>query len=334
MRVLVPTAGRRNILLDAIRSCPQVTRLVTTEIDFTAPGVTAADVCYRAPRTELPEFLDCMESICRRERITHILPLSDLDLIRFAGCGDRFGALGTAVLSVPEAAVHLCMDKWATHRFLMDIGIPVPETVRFDTVSEDGSGVSYPVCLKPRSAGMKSSKWYYFARLGGPEDLLRERVRLIGREAEYLVQEHLEGRRELNIDFYAQGGELKRLVALHRHGWGAGGGITRGTTIPCPPQVRDMAEKIIRALSYDGPGNFQVWEDAAGKYAVTEINPRFSNSSALVCIPAGENFFGLLFDSLAGRDVPSRFDAYKMLTVTCAYVPKVVSEDVLEDPFA
>ncbi|NJB69191.1 biotin carboxylase [Desulfobaculum xiamenense] len=334
MRVLVPTAGRRNILLDAVRRCPQVTRLVTTEVDFTAPGVVSADVCYRVPRSADPAYIAALERIIRRERISHVLPLADLDLVGLAGCRERFAALGAALVAVPDATIDLCMDKWASHTMLEGLGVPVPHTVRLDELPPDGHGATYPACLKPRHAGMKNSPWYFFARLAGPQDLAAQRTRCAGREGDYLVQEHLEGRMEINVDFFARAGSLRRLVTLHRRGFGAGGGITRGTTIPCDPRIKTMTETIVSALHYDGPGNFQVWRDDAGGLAVTEINPRFSNSSALVCIPAGENYFELLFRMLGGEDVPPRFDAYELLTVTCAYAPVVVREDALVDPFA
>lgn len=334
MRVLVPTAGRRNILLDAIRQCPQVTRLVTTEIDYTAPGVIAADVCYRVPPSGAPTYLDAVESICRREGITHILPLADLDLERFAAQRERFGALGASVVCAPQDTVNLCMDKWRTHSFLRELDIPLPWTAPLPDAAADPERVPFPVCLKPGHAGMKNSPDYFFQRLETPAELATWRERLGDRAPRYLVQEHLEARRELNVDFFAIRGSVRRVVVLHRHGWGAGGGITRGTTVPCPPEVASMTQRLVAALNYDGPGNFQVWTDDSGGYAVTEINPRFSNSSALVGIPAGENFFRHLFDVLAGGDVPPRTNGYAMLTVTCAYAPRVVSDEALVDPFA
>jgi carbamoyl-phosphate synthase large subunit len=327
MRILIPTAGNRSLLLSAFREQPGVERVVTTEIDGLAPGGFYADRCYRVPRSSDATYLACLEDICRRESIELLAPLADLDLARFGEERERFEQIGVQVLAAPNETIALAMDKWRTYRLFHDLRIPTPRTTVLGDALKQAERVQFPIYLKPRSAAMKNSPRYFFTLIHDKPELDDYARRLAGQHTDYLLQESLLSGREINVDFFVQDGELKRLVTLYRLKAGDGGGIIRGRTIPCQPLIRDSVERLVAGLRFFGPANIQAFEMPDGRLLFTEINPRFSNSSALVVRPAGVDFFALTLSMIRGDAIAPVFDNYRMLAVTTAYQALVAEHD-------
>jgi carbamoyl-phosphate synthase large subunit len=325
MRILIPTAGNRSVLINAFRCQPEIEAVVTTEIDDLAPGIFAADRAYRVPRSDTPEFLGVLQAICRAERITHLFPLADLDLVRFASERARFATVGTEIWAADESTVALAGDKWRTWELFHRLEIPTPATATLgERLSGRPADLRFPLYLKPRFMAMKNSPAYFFRVIRDEAELHYWADSLAGRHQDYLVQEDLSSGREINIDFFVQEHELKRLVTLYRLKAGDGGGIIRGRTISADPRLRLMAERLAGALDFRGAANFQAYAMPDGRMLATEINPRFSNSSALVTRPAGVDFFALTVGMIRGERLNPEFDNYRLLAVTSRYEPVVV----------
>ncbi|CAN1209704.1 ATP-grasp domain-containing protein [Tumidithrix helvetica PCC 7403] len=326
MKILIPTAGNRSLLISAFREQKQVEEVITTEIDELAPGNYSAHRSYHVPRSTDPRFLEVLENICQDENIKLLVPLADLDLVRFTQERERFAKLGVKVLAVPERTLNLSMDKLQTFYLFRQLGIPTPHTMTLAEAQQGLNLVKYPVYLKPRYAGMKNSPRYFFKLLDDVEDLEYYCRKLKGQEEDYLLQDPLMQGREINVDFFVQDGELKRLVPLYRLKAGDGGGIIRGKTIPCDRRIREYVEKLVSELEFYGATNIQLFAFEDGSLLVTEINPRFSNSSALVVRPAGVDFFDLTLKMLQNETISPEFDNYRMIAVTSCYQPILVDK--------
>ena len=74
MRILIPTAGNRSLLISAFKNLSEVEKVVTTEIDEFAPGNFAAHKSYKVPRSLDPEYMDAIEALCIKEEIQIIFP--------------------------------------------------------------------------------------------------------------------------------------------------------------------------------------------------------------------------------------------------------------------
>jgi carbamoyl-phosphate synthase large subunit len=327
MRVLIPTAGNRSLLISAFREQDEVTRVITTEIDELAPGVYYADKCYWVPRSDDPSYPEALEAICRKEKIDLIVPIADLDLIRLVGERERFAEVGAKMWAAPQETVDLAMDKLATVELFCRLGIPTPKTTTLEQASQRKDSLEFPIYLKPRHAGMKNSPRYLFSLLEDTQDLEYFGRKLKSGAGDYLLQEPLLNGQEINADFFVQDKELKRLVTAYRLKAGDGGGIIRGRTIPCDPQIRVFVEKLVSQIEFHGAAQLQVFKLETGDYKAIEINARFSNSSVLCARPAGVDFFALTIDMLRGQEIVPGFDNYEMLAVTSAYKPILVKDD-------
>jgi len=313
MRVLLPTAGNRSIILDIWRKTSNVEKVITTEIDPLAPGILCADKCYQVSRSDSAEFANEVNAICRMESIDLIVPLADLDLLVFSKERERFLGSSIDILIAGREAIDLSVDKLKTYEFFKGLGVPTPLTVLLRDGIENTGGIRYPQYLKPRYVSMKNSSKYMFAFIKDRYDLEYYGRKLDGEHDFYLLQEYLGYGKEINVDFFVQDNELKRVVTLYRLKAGQGGGITRGQTIPCHPEIKKFVENIVDHINFFGPANIQVYDLGDEKFKVTEINPRFSNSAALCVHAAGVDYFDLAVKMLNGEIIDPEFDNYRMI---------------------
>ncbi|MBI4776565.1 MAG: ATP-grasp domain-containing protein [Deltaproteobacteria bacterium] len=330
MRLLLPTAGNRSIILDIWRKTSNVEKVITTEIDPLAPGILCADKCYQVSRSDSAEFADEVNAICRMESIDLIVPMADLDLIFFSRERERFLGSGTDILVAGKKAIDISVDKLKTFEFFESLGIPTPSTILLRDGLENIGSIHYPQYLKPRYVSMKNSSRYLFALIENSYDLEYYGRKLNAEHDSYLLQEYLGFGKEINVDFFVQDTELKRIVTLYRLKAGQGGGITRGQTIPCHPRIMGFVENILDYMGFFGPANIQVYDLGNGSFKVTEINPRFSNSAALCVHAAGVDYFDLTVRMLNGERIVPEFDNYKMIYATTGLHRLVVEKPEFE----
>jgi carbamoyl-phosphate synthase large subunit len=76
---------------------------------------------------------------------------------------------------------------------------------------------------------------------------------------------------------------------------------TKGRTFHCQPLVSQVA-RLLNILGLVGPANIQGFHTAAGEFAFTEVNPRFSGGLPL-SLAAGADFVGEYLRGLEGLPV-------------------------------
>jgi len=119
INLLFTSVGRRVELMNAFREAYARLglrgRLVATDIDPLAPALQNVDRAY-------------LVQICEQEDIRLIFPLIDPDIPLLARHAEDFRSVGAqAVVGSPDAA-DLTRDKWKTHAFLDELGVPAPRT--------------------------------------------------------------------------------------------------------------------------------------------------------------------------------------------------------------
>jgi len=292
LNVLI-TAGSRRVPL--VRAFQQAVARVTpggivavTDVNELSPSVYIADRAYQVPLSTEPNYLDEIESVCRREEIGLVVPTIDDELTMFAEAAGRFQAQDIRVLVSPAETTATCNDKFETCRTLRAAGVPAVETW---LPGELDASTPFPLFIKPR-----------VGRGGVGAFAVRDR-----RELEFfltyvgnpVIQPFLDGP-EFTIDMLCDFDGRPLSIVPRERVLIRAGVVDRGRTI-ASPELIDIGRQCARALPFAGPVNIQC-RMCGGRPVVFEINPRFSGGIPLT-IAAGADFPRMILDLTLGRRV-------------------------------
>src|SRR6185312_11927505 len=178
--VLISSAGRRVGLLQCFReSLPAGTRVSAIDCSSTAPAAQFVDNVWLVPRCSSPDFSDAVLNICKREKISLVIPTIDPELPIYAADATRFRRAGVVVcISSPEA-VQIGADKILTNTWLSQKGFPAVRQSVPDDVLNHTDSWTLPLIAKPRrgsaSIGVRIvSKWSDLETLAGQPDYVVE----------------------------------------------------------------------------------------------------------------------------------------------------------------
>ncbi len=255
-----------------------------------------ADAVYLEPLT-----LDSVAAIVARERPDALLPTlggqTGLNLaveLHEAGVLDRYGV---ELLGTPIDAIRLAEDRERFKTKMLEIGEPVPES-RIVTQIEDGMAFAsergYPLVVRPA---------YTLAGTGGglayDDAQLRETLRA-GLEASLIGQVLLEtsllGWKEIEYEILRDAAD-SCIVVCNMENFDPVGVHTGDSIVVAPSQtlsdvdyhmLRSASLNVIRALGVQGGCNIQfALHPDRSEYAIIEVNPRLSRSSALASKATG-----------------------------------------------
>ena len=312
MNILFTCAGRRTYLLKYFREQVKGDGLiVATDMQLSAPALTAADVKKQVPSVYDPQYIDITLDICKQYDIKGVLCLNDLELPILAANKERFEKIGvTVIVSSPEV-IDICFDKYKTAQFVASLGINAPQTyVRLeDAVNAIQSGsLNFPVVLKPRW-GSGSIGIEYVDNLEDLkaiyEQLLSKVKKTILATAsvgnEYvMIQEKLSGQ-EYGLDVMNDLKGRNVAVAVKRK-LAMRAGETDKAVTEDNPIVYSIGKKIGENLHHVGNLDVDVMQRANGEYCVLELNPRFGGGYPF-SYEAGVNMPKAIIEWLKGNEV-------------------------------
>ncbi len=272
VNTLFTSVGRRVELLRAFRRAYQALglggRIVAVDIDPLAPALNEADRPCVVPTLDSPGYVPTLINLCQEEKIDLVFPLIDPDIPVLAAQAPRIEATGARVAVVSPQASALTTDKWLTHAFLEDLGLPGPRSWLPQDL--DLQRAPYPLFIKPRrgSAGRNAFQ------VNDPQELSA----LLGLVPEPIIQERLPGP-EITSDVICDlEGEVLAVVSRQRLEvrWGE---VAKGKTV-FDPAIIEGCLAIARALPAKGPITVQCMIKA-GRPRFTEINARFGGGAPL-----------------------------------------------------
>ena len=255
-----------------------------------------ADIIYVEPLT-----VDVLSRVIERERPDGLLPTlggqTGLNLaVELADQGilDRFGV---RLLGTPLETIKRAEDRELFKKMLLEIGEPIPESIIAHTVAEArdfAREIGYPLIIRPA---------YTLGGTGGgvagnQEEL--DRVVQGGLEAspihQVLVERSLIGWKEIEYEVMRDAAD-NCITICNMENIDPMGVHTGDSIVVAPSQtlsdkeyqmLRSASLKIIRALGIQGGCNIQFGLDPRSmEYAVIEVNPRVSRSSALASKATG-----------------------------------------------
>lgn len=274
--ILISSVGQRSQLIRCIRDSLRTLNLsgfvLGADCSEMAPAAYLADQFFPVPRCSDLEFLPTLFEICKKNRVTLLIPTIDTELGFYAAHREDFAAIGTTVaISSPET-VEICADKVATHDWLMKNGFPTLRQTIPESILSHRQNWSYPLIAKPRRGS---------ASIGVVKVASREMLSALSRErSDLIVQECAIGSEYTVNVLVNRRGRCVCAVPHHRLEVRAGE-VSKGTTFKHQGMI-ELATQIAELLpgAY-GPLNIQCFLGPTGTLQVTEINARFGGGYPL-----------------------------------------------------
>src|SRR5579862_3639533 len=255
-----------------------------------------ADAVYLEPLT-----VRSVEQIIAREKVDALLPtLGGQTGLNLAVELDEAGVLtkyGVELLGTPVDTIKLAEDRERFKEKMLEIGEPVAESVIVNEVEQGidfAARVGYPLVVRPA---------YTLGGTGGGvvynEEELRERLDA-GLNASLIHQALLEtsllGWKEIEYEVLRDGAD-NCIIVCNMENIDPVGVHTGDSIVVAPSQtltdieyqmLRSASLNVIRALDVQGGCNIQfALHPTSNEYAIIEVNPRVSRSSALASKATG-----------------------------------------------
>jgi carbamoyl-phosphate synthase large subunit len=260
-------------IVKALRAGPTPVRIVAACISSLSAGLYAGDVALLSPRADAEGFVDWVADTCLREEVDGVFSGVEPVLLALA---PHAGALrertGAVVVTSPPAVLAIGQDKLLTARWLEERGLPYGHAADgSDRGAVDAllARSGFPVVVKPRAG--KGAQGVIVA-----ED---ERSLAAALGEGMVVQQYLGCEHD---EFTAGGfcdadGTVRGTIVMQRT-------LVSGTTVSARvgafPEVREVAEAVVRALAPTGPCNVQM-RVHDGIPTPFELNIRFSGTTPI-----------------------------------------------------
>lgn len=312
MNILFTCAGRRTYLLEYFRkNLSEGDLVVATDMQLSAPALTAADVKIQVPPVYAPNYIDVTLDICRKNRINALICLNDLELPILAENKNRFEEIGVMVIVSSPTVIDTCFDKYKTAQWVESIGLKAPKSfLSLESVKEAlaTGDVSFPLFMKPRwgsgSIGLESiddyedlDSYYYLLMKKIKKSILA--TASVGNEY-IMIQEKLTGD-EFGLDVMNDLCGNNVAVSVKQKLAMRAGETDKAITVDIPI-VHEMGSIIGRNLRHIGNLDVDIMQRANGDYCVLELNPRFGGGFPF-SYEAGVNFPKAIIDWLNGKEV-------------------------------
>lgn len=286
-------------------------KIVATDMQLSAPALTAADIKIQVPAVYDPKYIDITLGICEEHKIDALLCLNDLELPILAENKAKFEELGVTVIVSDPEVIDICFDKYKTAQWVESIGLNAPKTyVRLaDAKAALAKGeIAFPLFMKPRwgsgsiglesIADMEELDIYY--------NLLMKKIKKtilatasVGDEY-IMIQEKLGGK-EFGLDVMNDLMGNNVAVSVKQKLAMRAGETDKATTVDLP-EVREMGATIGRNLKHIGNLDIDIMQRANGDYCVLELNPRFGGGYPF-SYEAGVNMPKAIISWLKGEKV-------------------------------
>lgn len=333
LNILFTCAGRRTYLLKYFKEQLGDSGLVVaTDMQLTAPALTAADIKEQVPAVYADNYIDRTLDICRCHGIKALICLNDLELPILAANRQRFEEIGVKlIVSAPEV-IDICFDKYRTAKYVESLGLGTPTT--FVSLDEAKAALregilTFPLVLKPRwgSGSIGIEFVNSLEELDEVYAMLLKKVKktilaTASKGDEYiLIQQKIDGQ-EYGMDVMNDLEGNHRAVSVKKKLAMRAGETDKAQTVD-NAEIRAFGQTLGKNLHHIGNLDVDVFEKD-GKYYILELNPRFGGGFPF-SYEAGVNFPGAIIEWLKGNeiDVTMLQPRYGETYAKCDYLVKV-----------
>lgn len=213
INLLITTVGRRSYIVNYFKQIKIRGVNLAIHACNNNPFITSknyVDYFVISPDILSDEYIPFLMNYCTVNRITAILSLFDIDIVRISKFKKQFEEIGVTLLLSDFNVVNICHDKYATHEFLIKNKMNSPMTFLTKKSLLDAmchNNLNFPIVIKPRWGF--GSKAIYIANNENELNFYSELVKNVSSpfqfneksesESNVLFQEFLIGQ-EYNID--------------------------------------------------------------------------------------------------------------------------------------
>lgn len=301
INILFTSAGRRVELIQQFIRAKEKKgisgKIVCADMSELAPALYFADSAYIVPPVRDKNYINVLQDICKKERISLIIPTIDTELELLASNLDSFRSIGTDILISSIDTVKIANNKMETFKFFKSIGVKTPNSYDRNTTFCG----SFPCFIKP-IAGSASINTFKVRN----EEELEFFKNYIG---DYIIQDLIVGD-EYTIDVFCNF-EGEPIYITPRVRIATRAGEVSKTEIRNDPLLIKQAMKIIDTLKPKGPLTIQAIKNKEDEeYYFIEINARFGGGAPLSMM-AGADSAEAVYDILVGKKVEYKPGAAK-----------------------
>lgn len=311
MNILFTCAGRRTYLLKYFKEqLGSDGIIVATDMQLSAPALTAADVKIQVPAVYADDYVERTLDICKQHNIKAVICLNDLELPILAENKHRFEAIGATPIVSSKEVIDICFDKYRTAQYIESIGLKSPKTFvnyKFAVDALKSGELSFPLVLKPRwgSGSIGIEFVNDFEELADVYASLLKKIKktilaTASQGNEYiLIQEKIEGQ-EYGMDVMNDLNGNNRGVSVKKKLAMRAGETDKAQTVD-NSVIREIGRTLGDNLKHIGNLDVDVFEKD-GNYYVLELNPRFGGGFPF-SYEAGVNMPKAIIEWINGNEI-------------------------------
>lgn len=302
--ILILSCGTRNRIVEYFKKAlAGKGQVIATDCSQLAPALYDADRHYIVPRTDHPDYLDYILSICQSNRVKAVMSLIDLELGLLAKHRQDFLNLGATPIISSPAAVEMCYDKYQMFCFLVENGFRTASSyidLNAFYADREAGKIDFPVFIKPvkGSASIDISK---------AESRLELEV-LFNRCEGLMIQEYMYGT-EYGLDMYVDMLSAQPAAIFAKEKIAMRAGETDKSVSVKDERLFSLVARLAEQVGLQGVVDIDVFE-VNGQYYISEVNPRFGGGypHAYEC---GVDIPAMILNNLKGFANPPQIGQYE-----------------------
>lgn len=153
MNLLITSVGRRSYMIEYFKSAIGSSGAVHAANSDLTYALQTADHFVITPPIYDKSYIEFLLEYCRKNQISGIISLFDIDLPILSENKSRFNSLGIQVIVSDPEIMSICNDKWKTFQFLSMNGFATPKTylsLNQALESVEKGKINFPLIIKPR----------------------------------------------------------------------------------------------------------------------------------------------------------------------------------------
>lgn len=233
-------------------------------VDYPVGG-DLVDKYYKIELANHANYINLILDICKLNNITHIVPVSEPEIMKISENRDIFTSNGIKLLINTERVLSTCLDKYKTCIFLKKNNLNAMNFSLYDKFVEDGE--KHIVKLR-RSCGSKLLKVFKYKSELNDIFIKYDKDDLI-------IQDYIDADdSEFTVGVFKYNEDI-RVIIFNRE---LQNGFTKFIELSHDPQIYELAVDVARLMDVEGSINIQLRKKDNNIY-VFEINPRLSGTT-------------------------------------------------------